>query len=168
MVVCELHFTEPSQSYFWQTFLIFQECAQSLCYFLHASKCCMLPRPRSLTMFPSLYLFYSLSGFLPHCELHTRSQAGRKSTRTFSLNTHNLNSLLIRRYVTSLTLPSSPSFSPPILCSHPRLLHSSLSPNPPYMFLPSPFIFTCSSSLSLSFLPFSLFSSQCLPLQRNL
>lgn len=108
-----------------------------------------------LSMFLYLYLFYSLSLFLFPIVRCTHSQAGRKSTHTFSLNTLNLNSLLIRRYVTSLTLPSSPSFP---FCAHTlaSCAHPSLHPLPP-CFLPSPFIFTRSSSLSLSFLPFSPF-----------
>lgn len=151
-----LYFTEPSQSYFWQTCLIVQECARwSLGYFLHASKCCILPCCRSSTHCISLpiTLLFGLSLSLPVSPFHTHTQAERKSTHTFSLNTLNLNSLLIRRYVTSLTLPSSPSFSPPILCTHPCLLRSSL----PLCFFPSPFIFTRSSSLALSFLPFTRF-----------
>lgn len=82
----------------------------------------------SFTLTHSLYLLILPLLYSANCEMRTLT--GRKEdSHTFSLNTLNLNSLLIRRYVTSLTLPSSPSFSPPIPCAHPRLVHSSVSPS---------------------------------------
>lgn len=82
---------------------------------LHAPS---LSLPNSLFFSPYISFIPSLP-FSPTVRC-THSQAGRKSTHIFSLNTLNLNLLLIRRYVTSLTLPSSPSFTPPILCTHPH------------------------------------------------
>lgn len=147
MPVCALHSTGPSQSYFWQTCLIVGECARwSLGYFLHASKMLHAPSP-SLSNCPSPYISFILS-----LSLCTHSQAGRKSTHTFSLNTLNLNSLLIRRYVTSLTLPSSPSFS--VHTPSPAEFNP-LSKNPPFRvsFLPHLYLLTALHSLYL-FFPF--------------
>ncbi len=116
---------------------------------------------RSFTLALSLcYISFILSlPFFSNCDTHTHSQAGRKSTHTFSLNTLNLNSLLIRRYVTSLTLPSSPSLSPPSLCLA-SCVHPSLQ-SLPSCFLPSQFIFTHSSSLYLFFLSPSIPLGAC-------
>lgn len=155
MPVCALHLTEPSQSYFWRTCLVVQECARwSLGYFLHASERCMLPRSTSLTH--RVFLLIVLSSFLSppvstHRETHTLT-CRKEATHTFSLNTLNLNSLLIRRYVTSLTLPSSPSSSPPILCTHPCLAHSSLSPTTLHVsFFPHLYLLMALRSLYLLF-----------------
>lgn len=147
MPVCALHFTELGQSYFWQPVLssstrswpclhaskikIFEKKKKKL---LHAAWL-TLSKPTAFNLRYSLSSARRLSPFL-------HSQAGRKSTHTFSLNTLNLNSLLIRRYVTSLTLLPSPPGSPPIGRTP---FHSRLRPS--LSTLP-PFIFTHSSSLS--------------------
>ena len=119
-------------------------------------KCCVLSRPRSLNC-PSPYISFILSLSL---SLHAHSQAGRKSTHTFSLNTLNLNSLLIRRYVTSLTLPSSPSFSvhTPSPAEFNPLSKPALS-----CFLPSPFFIYSRLSTLFIFSPLFLSASRCLP-----
>lgn len=139
MPVCALHFTELGQSYFWQPVLSSSTRSWPC---LHASKikflkksCCTLPGSRSRVKSPLFSLLCPPPLPLPPA-------AGRKSTHTFSLNTLNLNSLLIRRYVTSLTLPPSLSGSPPIGRTP---FHSRLRPS--LSTLP-PFIFTHSSSLS--------------------
>lgn len=112
----------------------------------------MLHAPWSV--FVSSYICYSLPPFLSHCEIHMLTSR-EEETCALSPNTLNLNSLLIKRYVTSLTLPSSPPFSSRFTCTHLHLLYLSISPTT----LTASVLLRLFSLIalhSLSFLPFSL------------
>lgn len=130
MPVCVLHLTETSQTYFWQT----SSCLVSAC-----TDFWLLPT-RLRNVAHSEWRFSRLIPPLPSlpCEMRART-CSEEDTCALSLNTPSLNSLPIRRRVTSLTLPPPPSFSPSIACTHPCLpafIPRSRFPSFPRFYLP--------------------------------
>ena len=151
MPVFALHFTWAQPKLFLTNLKSVHTEVLAISYMLQNVACSLTC---SLTHCFSLYIPFIVSLYFSPTVRCTHSQAGKGSTHTFSLNTLNLNSLLISRYVTSLTSPSSPSFSPTIASTHPCFsAFIPLSSRPP-CFLPSPFVLTHCSSFSLSSLPF--------------